>query len=78
MAPSHFLRLQAFDFVTRRDRRVGIRIGGKLPTAGQRLRRQGGGLRGGRERCRSGRKSKGEFQKVPTLHDDLLPCNAMM
>jgi len=57
---------------------MGIRIGGKLSAFGQRMRRQGRGLRAGRKRHRSGRESKGEFQKVSAFHDNLLLCNRVM
>jgi hypothetical protein len=77
-APTYFLRLQAIDFVARRNGGMGIRIGGKLSASGQRLRRQGSCARAGRERRRSGGVSKGEFQKVPAFHDHLLLCNRVM
>jgi hypothetical protein len=74
-APAHLLRLQTIDFVARGDRGMGILIGGELAASCQRLRHQGRRLCAGRERRRSGRKSKGEFQKVPAFHDNLLLCN---
>jgi hypothetical protein len=77
-APTYFLRLQAIDFIARRDGGMGFRIGGKLSASDQRMRRQGYCLRAGRERRRSGCKSKGEFQKVPAFHDILLLCNRLM
>jgi hypothetical protein len=67
-APAHFFRLQAIDFVARGNGRMGIRMGGKFSASGQRMRSQGCGLRAGRERRRSGREPKGEFQEVPALH----------
>jgi hypothetical protein len=77
-APTDFLRLQAIDFIARRDGGMGIRIGGKLSVSGQRLRHQGRGLRAGRERRRAGGESKGEFQKAPAFHDNPLLCNRVM
>jgi hypothetical protein len=74
-APAHFFRLQAINFLARRDSGMGVLIGRKLAISCRRLRHQGRGLGTGRERGRSGRKSKGEFQKVPALHDNLLLCN---
>jgi hypothetical protein len=76
-APTYFLRLQAIDFVAGRDGGMGVCIIGES-AFGQRMRRQGGCLRAGRERRRSGRESKGEFQKVPAFHDNLLLCNPVM
>jgi hypothetical protein len=68
-------RLQAINFLARRDGGMRIRVNGKRAISCQRLRHQGRRLYAGRKRRRAGRKSKGEFQKVPTLHDNLLLCN---
>jgi hypothetical protein len=68
-APAHFFGLEAIDFIARGDGGMGIILIGELTVRDQRLRRQGGCLRGGGERHTGCRKSKGEFQKVPTFHD---------
>ena len=52
VAPSHFFRLEAIDFIARRDGGMGIRIGGQLAVAGERLAAQRRGLRAG-GKCRS-------------------------
>jgi hypothetical protein len=77
-APTHFLRLQAIDFIARCDGGMGFRIVGELSAFGQRMRHQGCRLRAGRECGCSGRESNGEFQKVPAFHDNLLLCNRVM
>ena len=77
-APANLLRLQAIDFVARRDGGMSFRVARELSAIGQRIRRQGCGLHAGRKRRCSGRESKGEFQKVPAFHDILLLCNRLL
>jgi hypothetical protein len=52
-----------------------IRVNRKLVISCRPPRHQRRRLRAGREHRRSGRESKGEFQKVPAFHDNLLLCN---
>jgi hypothetical protein len=68
-APAHFLWLELIDLIAGRDGGLRIRIGRELAVRNQRLRRQRRRLCAGRKCDTTCRKSKGEFQKVPALHD---------
>jgi len=48
---------------------MGIFIGGKLSALTERLRQKRRGLRARGKSGGSGRKSNGEFQKIPAFHD---------
>ena len=68
MSPPHFFRFEAIDLVAGGDGWMGIFIGGR-PSNIQRLRRKWRGLCAGSQGGGSGGKSKGEFYKIPALHD---------
>ena len=72
---AYFDRFEKIDFIACGDGWLSVRIGRELTVGDQRLRRQRRGMCGGRERDAACRKSKGEFQKVPALHDISLLCD---
>jgi hypothetical protein len=69
VAPAHFFRREAIDFITGGYGGMGILIGGQFAVFDERSRQQRRRLRARRERDAARGKSKGEFQKVPALHD---------
>jgi hypothetical protein len=69
MAPAHFFRFEVLDFVLIGDGGMRVRFHREPFILTKRLRRQRRGPRACGERGGSGRNAKGEFQKVPALHD---------
>jgi len=69
MSPPHFFGLEAIDLIARGHGGMGIFIGGKLSALTERLRQKRRGLRARGKSGGSGRKSNGEFQKIPAFHD---------
>jgi hypothetical protein len=70
MAPAHFLRLKAVDFVMAGDGGMRVLVRRRQPAAWfKRLRQERRSLRACGQRGRSGGKSKSHFQKVAASHD---------
>jgi hypothetical protein len=72
MSPPHFFRCDPIDLVARGHGGMSIFIAGKTSTIGKRLRQQRRGLCARSQRGGSGRKSKGELQKIPAFHGGFL------
>ncbi|GGI28472.1 hypothetical protein GCM10010987_49570 [Bradyrhizobium guangdongense] len=77
--PMHLLGLELRGFLAGGHRRVNFRMALRQPDLTERLRRQRRGLNGSSQ-CRGARRdTKGKFQKVPALHEDILyPIDRVM
>lgn len=69
MSPPHFFRLEAIDLLAGGHGGMGVFTGGRPSAPRKRLRQKRRGLCAGSQAGGSGGKSKGDFQKIPALHD---------